>query len=295
MLNTDTLTNLGQIACSAAETAGELIIEHLDNKQQINHKANQSSLASQVVTDVDYAAQACIMEILQPSVEQYDLAMLGEESVDDKQRLHKPAFWCIDPLDGTLAFIRRQTGFNVSVGLVSRDGTPLIGVVYDPLHKRLFSSVKDQGILKNQQIFKPAKADKNQALVLLCDLSFTDHPLYRPTEDAFYELAAQLGFIDAQLRLQIGAVHNACQVLENPNCVYFKYPRQGEHGGSLWDYAATTCLFHEAGAIVCDSYGNALELNRRESTYMNHRGILYAADQTIAAAMISLFENMKQP
>ncbi|MGA1622751.1 MAG: Sll0314/Alr1548 family TPR repeat-containing protein, partial [Synechocystis sp.] len=58
-------------------------------------------------------------------LEQYDLAMLGEESVDDKQRLHKPAFWCIDPLDGTLAFIRRQTGFNVSVGLVNRDGTPL--------------------------------------------------------------------------------------------------------------------------------------------------------------------------
>ncbi len=35
-------------------------------------------------------------------------------------------------MDGTLAFINGHPGFAVSIALVAQDGTPQIGVVYDP-------------------------------------------------------------------------------------------------------------------------------------------------------------------
>ena len=55
------------------------------------------------------------------------------------KRLELNYFWCIDPLDGTLPFIEGKVGYAVSIGLVSRDGTPLIGVVCDPYHQTLSS------------------------------------------------------------------------------------------------------------------------------------------------------------
>ncbi|MDX2505537.1 MAG: hypothetical protein QNL62_13820 [Gammaproteobacteria bacterium] len=40
------------------------------------------------------------------------------------------------------------------------------------------------------------------------------------------------------------------------------------------------------GAIVCDIHGAPLDLNRHDSTFMNHRGIIYSSDQTIADRII---------
>ena len=59
-------------------------------------------------------------------------------------------------------------------------------------------------------------------------------------------------------------------------------PKAEDGGGSLWDYAASACLFEEAGAVVCDVFGNPLDLNRSDSTFMNHRGALYATDLVLA-------------
>ncbi|SVC54967.1 uncharacterized protein METZ01_LOCUS307821, partial [marine metagenome] len=45
---------------------------------------------------------------------------------------------------------------------------------------------------------------------------------------------------------------------------------------------ATACLFEEAGAVVSDVYGQPLDLNRPDSTFMNHRGAVYATDENLA-------------
>ena len=78
---------------------------------------------------------------------------------------------------------------------------------------------------------------------------------------------------------------NAMHALENrPGC-HLKLPKPEEGGGSLWDYAATACIYEEAGAWATDVFGQPLELNRKESTFMNHRGVLYASNSELAAAI----------
>lgn len=80
---------------------------------------------------------------------------------------------------------------------------------------------------------------------------------------------------------------NACGVLNRPPACYFKVPAP-TGGGSLWDFAATACLFHEVGAVATHMHGGSLELNRADSTNMNHRGVLFATDEVLAQRIRAL-------
>ena len=75
---------------------------------------------------------------------------------------------------------------------------------------------------------------------------------------------------------------NAIWALENPPACYFKFPKPSG-GGSLWDYAATACIYQEAGAVAVDFQGNPFDLNRPDSTFMNHHGVIFATNHKIAA------------
>jgi 3'(2'), 5'-bisphosphate nucleotidase/myo-inositol-1(or 4)-monophosphatase len=125
---------------------------------------------------------------------------------------------------------------------------------------------------------------------LRTDLSFESDPLLAATAQGLDAIAAQLGMSGSAIEYRNGAVLNACEILGLPNICYFKYPKPG--GGSLWDYAATACLYHEAGAVAADIYGQPMELNRVGSTFMNHRGIIFASDQILANQIIALHRSV---
>lgn len=288
-LSTDELFLLDQCAISAACQAGHLIAEHAQREVAANLKNGGASLAAQVVTEVDHMSQDVILRILRPTCQMFDLALLSEESPDDRERLQKDFFWSIDPLDGTLPFIEGVAGYSVSIALVSRDGMPLIGVVYDPLTQTLYHASKDRGAWRNHRTFEPpASPPGRQKLNFITDKSFAGDPLYHATLPALDDIAKALGYTAANLKLQGGAALNACQALETPGC-YFKFPKPQSGGGSVWDYAATACMFKEAGAPVSDMFGKPLFLNPDGSTFMNHCGVLYCSDCEIADRMIALY------
>lgn len=293
-LNDQQLHTLSQLAIRAARAAGEIISAHRDQAVQVQHKDAGTSTAAQVVTEVDHKAQAAILELLQPSCAEYDLALLTEESPDDGQRHQKPAFWCIDPMDGTLAFINNTPGFSVSIALVARDGKPLIGVAYDPTTQSLYRAIRGQGAFKNDQAMQLATLDPCKPLALRADLSFQPHPWRAQTLSGLQHIATQLGLNGAEIQYFTGGVMNALGVLETPNICYFKYPKSGNSGGSLWDYAASACIYHEVGAVATDIYGQTMQLNRAGSTYMNHRGLLFAAHPGLAEPIIALHRTLSE-
>ena len=267
-------------AVQATLDAGELIRSYQDREVEVLHKEGGGTYASQVVTEVDRKAQDSILRILGPSCEEFDLAVLTEESEDDGSRFEKDFFWCIDPMDGTLPFIRKETGYSVSIGLVARDGSPQIGVVYDPVRDVLWQATKGQGVRRNGEPWTLNAS--SQELTFTYDRSFTD----RPERDRVLqelEIYVQSVGLSKLVATQFGgAVINACHALENSPGCHFKFAKPEEGGGSLWDYAATACLFEEAGAVVSDVHGHPLDLNRSDSTFMNHRGALYATDRNLA-------------
>lgn len=294
-LSANDLFLLSQCAVSAAYQAGQVIANYSKRTVAVQTKQGGTSLAAQVVTEVDHLSQEIILQTLLPTCERFDLALLSEESPDDRERLSKDFFWSIDPLDGTLPFIESIPGYSVSIALVSRTGTPYIGVIYDPVAQTLYRAVKDAGAFRNGQALQSAGVSPSigQTAIFITDKSFAQDPLYETVQPELDVIAKDLGYNGAKMILQGGAAMNACQALEKAPACYFKFPKPQPGGGSVWDYAATACLFREAGASASDSDGKPLELNPSGSTFMNHCGVLYASDADLAERMVDLYARLR--
>ncbi len=291
------LVELTRLAEKAAKRAGsmiESIIENDPRLQQvsISKKQSGSSPASQVVTEVDLKSEKIILDILQPSLQQYELALLSEETIDDSSRFVRDYFWCIDPLDGTLAFTESRPGFSISIALVSKKGEPLIGVIYDPSTHTLISSTQGAGVCKNGSAFVLTKSNQENSdqlnshkLTIFTEPSLLEHPSFTSIRSALSQTDISLPWNEIELKQGGGAVINACRVLENHPAVYFKLPKASEGGGSSWDFAATSAIFNELGLVVTDVFGKPLQLNKRGNTFMNHCGVVYASDHILAEAL----------
>ena len=276
-LSDDELAKLADLAIDAATLAGEMIAR--SRPREIKHKSDRGSMASQVVTEVDRRSEALILERLKPTFERFELGLLTEEQPDDGGRFDADYFWCIDPIDGTLPFIEGTPGYAVSIGLVCRDGTPAIGVVYDPVGETVYHAIASAGAFRDGHPWIPPS--NSESLSLFTDRSFLCSEGREQITRMLEEVARDIGLTGLRIDANAGAVMNACKVLTNPFACYLKLPK-ADGGGSLWDYAATACLFKEAGAVATDVYGKNFELNRGDSTLMCHRGILFATNESLA-------------
>lgn len=275
------IQDLGRAAEKAASLAAAYIRSRKNMNLQVESKEGGSSLASQVVTQVDRDSQEIIIRALNQSIEEYDVGVLTEESTDDQSRLKKEAFWCIDPLDGTLPFTEGRAGYAVSIALVSRDGEPLLGVVHDPVGKTQYLAQVGRGAWRNSDPF--TSRGQRAELRVLADRSFEADLRYPEVIKRLEQEGKELGYGAVSVTAEGGAVMNACGVLEQAPAVYFKLPKRERGGGSLWDFAATSCLFREhPTAVVSDIYGQPLKLNRPETTFMNEEGVVFASDESIA-------------
>ncbi len=286
-LSPSDLHTLAELAIRAASEAGQMIAG--SRPAEVQHKPGDdtaASLAAQVVTEIDRRSEDIIVERLTPTLERFELGLLTEERHDDGSRLAADHFWCVDPLDGTLPFIEGIPGYAVSIALVARDGTPRIGVIYDPVEGALMHAISGVGGFRDRRPWPIGSAGAGgggggEALSVFADRSFLAMDDREVVVDALERIARDMGLDGVQLHASGGAVLNACGVLTHPPGCYLKRPKP-TGGGSLWDFAATACLFHELGAVATDIHGGPLDLNREDATNMAHRGVLFATNQALA-------------
>jgi len=268
------LEHLTQIAIEAARSAGKVIQKYMHDEVLVEKKEGGASYASQVVTAVDRASERVILAHLLPSCEAFDLACLSEETEDDKRRFEKDFFWCIDPIDGTLPFIQKRPGFSVSIALVAKDGTPCVGVVFDPSTNSLYHAIKGKGACKNGSPWVIKHTNKHLSYVT--DRKLKDTPRAAEIEALLQGMVEKLGLAGVQEISGAGAVLSAIRVLENGPACMLKFPKKESGGGSVWDYAATTCIYQELGLPATNFEGGRLDLNRKEGAFMNHDGVFFA-------------------
>ncbi len=265
---TDELWRLAKLAEEAAAKAAA----HIQGRRPtvVEHKeSGGGGAASQVVTEVDRESESIILGVLEPVLGGFGL--LTEEREDDGSRLKAPAFWCIDPLDGTLAYIRGMRGACVSISLVRQDGVPLVGVMQDVVSGQRAQAVLNGGLMVDGEEWWPWT--RSGVMQVFGDWSFDDVPENR-------QIAEQLGSVS--INVGQAAVLNAWCALTFPPAVYFKLPRAGRGGGCLWDYAATACFFREAGGVATTFAGDPLPLNRPDTPFLADCGIMFASDQVLA-------------
>jgi fructose-1,6-bisphosphatase/inositol monophosphatase family enzyme len=268
------LFELNKIAIKAALSAGKIIQKYMNEEVQVEKKEGGENYASQVVTAVDLECEKIILSHLLPSCKKYDLALLSEETEDDGSRFEKDFFWCIDPMDGTLAFINKNLGYSVSIALVAKDGTPHIGVVYDPGTETLYHAIKGEVAFKNASPWKIE--NRNKHLTYVTDKKLKDTHRKSEIEMLLQDYAKKLGLNKVKEISGGGSVLNAIRVLENGPACMIKIPKKESGGGSIWDYAATACIFNELGFMATSFNGERLDLNKKEGSFMNHEGVFYA-------------------
>lgn len=133
-----------------ARNAGKIVKEYYKSRRKKKEAGEGPDFktARQVVTEADHASQQLIKnEVLAV----YDCSFLGEEADPDDARVTSEALmegdqWVVDPVDGTENLHGFPPMLGVSIGLM-RDGKPVMGVIYDPIHNIMYSAKEgDDGI-----------------------------------------------------------------------------------------------------------------------------------------------------
>jgi 3'-phosphoadenosine 5'-phosphosulfate (PAPS) 3'-phosphatase len=267
------LQHLANIAIQAALSAGKIIQKHMNDNVTVEKKEGGSNYASQVVTKVDRECERIILSHLLPTCKTFDIGLLSEETEDDKSRFEKDFFWCIDPLDGTLAFINKHPGFSVAIALIAKDGTPIIGVVFDPSTETLYHAIKGHGSYKNNKPW--TIKNTNDYLTYATDKKLIDTPKSSEIQNILNSHKANLKLKGIKELSGAGSILNAILVLENGPACLIKLPKKDIGGGSIWDFAATACIYQELGLPATTFNGEALDLNKKDGTFMNEKGVYY--------------------
>ena len=156
-----------------ADAARAVIVPHFRADHAIEDKPT-ASIAEQPVTRADRDAEQAIRDLI---IETYpEHGILGEELGE-----HNPGAdytWVIDPIDGTRAFIAGFTVFGTLIALSHR-GTPIIGVLDQPVLKERFVGSARGATLNGAPIHARACPRLDQAVWALTDPRMMDTPARR--------------------------------------------------------------------------------------------------------------------
>ena len=226
-----------KLAKEAALEAGGLILNYYKADYEIKDKGYHNP-----VTTADHAADSRLKEILTSVKPNY--GWLSEETVDSPARLTKERAWVVDPLDGTKEFIEGVPHFVVSIGLVE-NGTPIVGVLYNPVTGETFSAAQGEGAHLNGEPIRCVTKNNVKDMVILNSRSETHRGLWQPFNGAFGELRA-IGSVAYKLGLTAAGKADIFASLRPKN---------------EWDICAGNCIINEAGGKLIDLYGNLRQYN----------------------------------
>ena len=230
-----------KLAKEAALEAGGLILNYYKADYEIKDKGYHNP-----VTTADHAADSRLKEILTSVKPNY--GWLSEETVDSPARLTKERAWVVDPLDGTKEFIEGVPHFVVSIGLVE-NGTPIVGVLYNPVTGETFSAAQGEGAHLNGEPIRCVTKNNVKDMVILNSRSETRRGLWQTFNGAFGELRA-IGSVAYKLGLTAAGKADIFASLRPKN---------------EWDICAGNCIINEAGGKLIDLKGNHVSFNRERT------------------------------
>ena len=227
--------------CAAVREAGAIVLQATAEGKNVREKTSRHDL----VTAYDARVQRFLQERLLALLP--EAGFLGEE---DGGRLEAASAWrfIVDPIDGTMNFIRTLRRSCISVGLAQGERMEF-GVVYDPYHDELFTAVRGAGAFLNGAPIHVSDCDMAHALV----------------------------YIGSDIRRSGSAALELCDVACGRVEAYFEYRL------SPWDYAAGSLIVTEAGGSITDLDGGGLRFDQKCSVAaanpLCHAPLLQMAEQ----------------
>jgi len=227
-----------------AEEAGKTILEVYNSDDfGVEIKSDNSPL-----TKADKASNDIITKRL---TELYpEITILSEEGkeIPYDERKNWKQFWCVDPLDGTKEFIKRNGEFTVNIALI-KDNKPIAGVIFVPVTNEVFYGDIENGSFKidskgNKIKIRVSSKSPTDELNVVQSRSHSGDE-----ENQFYSK------YKIKQALSKGSSLKICLVAEGLAEIYFR-------GGPTWEW--DTAAGH---AILLGAGGYFVNKNKSELVY----------------------------
>ncbi|NJK62006.1 MAG: inositol monophosphatase [Synechococcaceae cyanobacterium SM2_3_1] len=229
------------VASEAAAAAAGLLQNWQQDQLDIQEKR-----PGDLVTDADTKAETLILTILNrhfPSD-----PVLTEET--GWHGLDQGEFcWVVDPIDGTTNFTHGYPFASVSIGLLYQQH-PVLGVVYDLFHHRLFQASHGQGATCNRRPIRVSASPTLAQSLLVTGFAYDR----REVEDNNYAEFCHFTHLTQGVRRGGSAALDLAFVATGQLDGYW------ERGLSPWDIAAGIVLVQEAGGQVSAYDGSPVDI-----------------------------------
>ena len=257
---------LAPFAHTLADASGAVIRKYFRNLAAVEDKADGTA-----VTLADRGAEQAIRAIIDR--ERPDDAIWGEEF---GQKPGTSGYrWVLDPVDGTVPFVAGRPSFGTIIGL-EYQGDTILGVVDQPITGERWIGLKGQG-----SFFSQASAHiENQPI----KTSAVTKP-----GDALLGCTGITRFTDDELKKFRDICKNVKRVLFGGDAYGYACLASGwidliiETDLKLYDYCGLLPIIREAGGVITDWQGGALD--GRESAH-----VVAAATPALHAAALALLK-----
>ncbi|HXV19088.1 MAG TPA: inositol monophosphatase family protein [Candidatus Omnitrophota bacterium] len=224
------------VAREAADKASKILMTsygHLKNSQ-IGMKSKND-----FVTEIDKRSEKAIIQ----TIKKYfpDHAIQAEESgITDGEK----TLWIIDPLDGTSNYIHQFPLFSISIGVMQK-GRMAAGLIYDPLHKELFTAERGRGAYLNGRRIRATRVPRLADALMATGIPFRARERFDEYLKSFEKIS--LG--------SVGMRRGGSAALDLAYVACGRFDGFWEIDLSPWDIAAGSLIVEEAGGKVTDMWG----------------------------------------
>ena len=139
-METAIIRQVKELSIAAILQAGQIVMEHFDQVAVVEEKGSFGD----IVTEMDYKAEEVILQKISRAFPDHQIR--SEESGDNGKV--SDWLWMVDPLDGTNNYAIGIPVFSLSITLMYQQ-EPVLGVIYEPLVNRLYTTVKHEGSFCN--------------------------------------------------------------------------------------------------------------------------------------------------
>lgn len=213
--------------------------------------AEEKSSCRDVVTEYDRRVQELLMQCLREALPN---ARFFCEEQEEKDDINAPALFVIDPIDGTMNFVRGFHHSCISIGYAEY-GELKAAAIYNPYVDEMFTATLGGGAFLNG---KPIHADDAPLRETLACFGTTP---YEPAKaHRCFTLAEKVFAASLDLRREGSAALDLCSVAAGRAGLYF------ELAISPWDYAAGLLIAREAGCVCCTIDGQEMKLSAGKSS-----------------------------
>ncbi|MCQ2508796.1 MAG: inositol monophosphatase [Dorea sp.] len=225
----------------AVRECAQIILHAKRNEEMVDEKSGRANF----VTTYDKAVQEALREKLMAIVP--DAVFVGEEE-DIHASIKTGDAFIVDPIDGTTNFIKDYRASSISVGM-TRDGSQLLGVIYNPYLDEMFSALKGYGAYLNGKRIHVSDEPLSNGIIL-----FGTAPYYEELSKRSFEMAYEYFKQGLDIRRSGSAAIDLCSIAAGRAELFFELRL------SPWDYAAGSLIVTEAGGKVTTVEGEEINL-----------------------------------